>query len=65
MRELRALFNDAIKKGIVEEKYYPFKTYKVSKLKGKGFKRLFISIVRDMFILDSVPDDAHDDDVVE
>ena len=39
MRELRALFNDAIKKGIVEEKYYPFKTYKVSKLKGKGFKK--------------------------
>ena len=39
MRELRAVFNDAIKKGIVEEKYYPFKTYKVSKLKGKGFKK--------------------------
>lgn len=39
MRELRALFNDAIKKGIVHEKYYPFKAYKVSKLKGKGQKR--------------------------
>jgi integrase/recombinase XerD len=39
MRELRAAFNDAIKKGVVEEKYYPFKTYKVSKLKGKGFKK--------------------------
>lgn len=39
MRELRALFNDAIKKGVVEEKYYPFKTYKISKLKGKGIKR--------------------------
>jgi len=39
MRELRAIYNDAIKKGIVEEKYYPFKTYKVSKLKGKRFKR--------------------------
>jgi integrase len=39
MRELRAVFNDAIKKGIVDEKYYPFKTYKVSKLKGKGFKK--------------------------
>lgn len=39
MRELRALFNDAIKKGIVNEKYYPFKNYKVSKLKGKGLKR--------------------------
>ncbi|MCW4470350.1 site-specific integrase [Flavobacterium sp. MFBS3-15] len=39
MRELRALFNDGIKKGIVDEKYYPFKAYKVSKLKGKGLKR--------------------------
>ena len=39
MRELRALYNDAIKKGVVDEKYYPFKVYKVSKLKGKGFKK--------------------------
>jgi len=39
MRELRALFNDAIKKGVVDEKYYPFKNYKVSKLKGKGMKK--------------------------
>ena len=39
MRELRALFNDAIKKGVVDEKYYPFKIYKVSKLKGKGIKK--------------------------
>jgi integrase len=39
MRELRALFNDAIKKGVVDEKYYPFKVYKVSKLKGKGIKK--------------------------
>ncbi len=39
MREIRALFNDAIKKGVVQEKYYPFKTYKVSKLKGKGIKK--------------------------
>lgn len=39
MRELRAVFNDAIKKNVVDEKYYPFKTYKVSKLKGKGFKK--------------------------
>ena len=33
MRELRAVFNDAIKKGVTQEKYYPFKIYKVSKLK--------------------------------
>ncbi len=39
MRELRALFNDAIRKGVVDEKYYPFKVYKVSKLKGKGIKK--------------------------
>ena len=39
MRELRAVFNDAIKKGVTQEKYYPFKTYKVSKLKSSGFKK--------------------------
>lgn len=39
MRAIRALYNDAIKKGVVDEKYYPFKTYKVSKLKGRGFKK--------------------------
>lgn len=39
MRELRALYNDAIKKGVVDAKYYPFKVYKISKLKGKGIKR--------------------------
>ncbi|HFG0566271.1 site-specific integrase [Flavobacterium psychrophilum] len=39
MRELRALYNDAIKRGIVDEKLYPFKTYKVSKLKGSGIKK--------------------------
>ena len=39
MREIRALFNDAIKKGVVDEKYYPFKAYKVSKLKGQSIKK--------------------------
>ncbi len=39
MRELRALYNEAIKRGVVDEKYYPFKVYKVSKLKGRGFKK--------------------------
>lgn len=39
MRELRALFNDAIRKGVVDEKYYPFKIYKISKLKSKGLKK--------------------------
>lgn len=39
MRELRALYNDAIKRGIVDEKLYPFKAYKVSKLKGSGIKK--------------------------
>lgn len=42
MRELRAVYNDAIKKGLIDEKYYPFKTYKVSKLKGKGFKKALL-----------------------
>ena len=39
MRELRALINDAIKKKVVQEKHYPFKVYKISKLKGKGIKK--------------------------
>jgi site-specific recombinase XerD len=38
MRAMRALYNDAIRKEIVQEKFYPFKTYKISKLKGKGLK---------------------------
>jgi len=39
MRELRSLYNRAIKKNIVQEKYYPFKTYKVSKLKVGNIKK--------------------------
>ena len=48
MRELRALFNDAIKKDVVDEKYYPFKVYKVSKLKSKGIKK---ALTREQFRL--------------
>ncbi len=39
MRELRAVYNDAINKDVVAKKYYPFSKYKISKLKGKGHKR--------------------------
>ncbi len=39
MRELRSLYNRAIKKNIVQEKYYPFKTYKISKLKVGNIKK--------------------------
>lgn len=39
MRGLRALFNFAIERKIAKEEYYPFKTYKVSKLKGKNLKK--------------------------
>jgi len=39
MREIRALFNDAIKRGVTSQKYYPFRVYKVSKLKGKSIKK--------------------------
>ncbi|RXJ52626.1 site-specific integrase [Gelidibacter gilvus] len=39
MRELRALFNEAIERGITNEKYYPFKIYKVSKLKSNNIKK--------------------------
>lgn len=39
MRALRALYNDAIRKGTVDEKYYPFKVFKVSKFKSSGIKK--------------------------
>ncbi|MBF6641668.1 site-specific integrase [Flavobacterium sp. J49] len=39
MRALRALFNSAIRNGIVSNDHYPFDKYKISKLKGKGIKR--------------------------
>lgn len=39
MRSLRALFNFAIERDITKIEYYPFKTYKISKLKGKNLKK--------------------------
>ena len=39
MRSIRALFNKAIERGVIRESLYPFKTYKISNLRGKGFKR--------------------------
>lgn len=39
MRQFRALYRDAIRKGIVNEKYDPFKVYKVSRLKSRPDKR--------------------------
>lgn len=39
MRSIRAIFNTAIIRGRVKRDLYPFKTYKISKLKGKGIKK--------------------------
>ncbi|WP_298506923.1 site-specific integrase [uncultured Maribacter sp.] len=39
MRSIRALFNFAIQRNITKEGYYPFRTYKLSKLKGKAIKK--------------------------
>ena len=39
MRSIRAIYNSAIRNGIVKQEYYPFDKYKISKLKGKGLKR--------------------------
>jgi integrase len=39
MRCIRALFNTAIKRGRIKENLYPFKVYKVSKLKSSGIKK--------------------------
>lgn len=39
MRTLRAIYNSAIRNGIVKQELYPFDKYKISKLKSKGLKR--------------------------
>lgn len=39
MRELRSIINTAIRREILDEKFYPFKKYKISKLKSSGNKR--------------------------
>lgn len=39
MRCIRALLNTAIKRGRIKENLYPFKVYKVSKLKSNGIKK--------------------------
>ncbi len=39
MRTFRALFNTAIKRGLIKQDIYPFKIYKISRLKGKGLKK--------------------------
>lgn len=39
MRTIRSLFNLAINKDVVDQKFYPFKIYKISKLKGKNVKK--------------------------
>ncbi|QOG03474.1 site-specific integrase [Flavobacterium sp. MDT1-60] len=44
MRAIRAIYNDAIRKGCASKEYYPFTEYKVSKLKGTSNKRA-LSIV--------------------
>ena len=53
MRAIRAIFNFAIERKLVKEQFYPFKIYKVSKLKGKGLKRaLSIEQVKKIVHLD-------------
>ncbi|WP_117881279.1 site-specific integrase [Aureibaculum luteum] len=39
MRAIRAIYNMAIQRGLIKESYYPFRAYKISKLKGKSAKR--------------------------
>ncbi len=38
-RTLRALYNKAIERNVIKDFNHPFKTYKVSKLKGRGIKK--------------------------
>lgn len=39
MRAIRAIYNEAIKKGVANQNDYPFNKYKISKLKGTTNKR--------------------------
>lgn len=39
MRAIRAIYNRAIDRNIVKSTFYPFRAYKIAKLKGKGQKR--------------------------
>lgn len=39
MRCIRGIFNSAINRGRIKENIYPFKIYKILKLKGKGIKK--------------------------
>ncbi|MGM1054755.1 MAG: site-specific integrase [Bacteroidota bacterium] len=39
MRAIRAIYNFAIQRNLAKEEEYPFKDYKISKLKGKGSKK--------------------------
>ena len=53
MRTIRALYNFAIERNITKEEFYPFKTYKISKLKGKSPKKaLNIDQVKKIIDLD-------------
>lgn len=47
MRELRAIFNKAIERGLISQDTYPFKVYKISKLKQIKNKR---ALSKDEFI---------------
>src|SRR5690606_4235204 len=38
-RTIRALYNKAIERDLIKEVNHPFKTYKISKLKGQGIKK--------------------------
>lgn len=39
MRAIRAIFNRAIERNLVKSTFYPFRSYKISRLKGKEQKR--------------------------
>lgn len=55
MRALRAVFNKAIRRGLVKKREYPFLEYKLSKLKSNPFKRaLPIEAIRKIEGLDAL-----------
>ena len=56
MRELRSIYNKALIKKVVDEKYYPFKVYKISKLKVGNIKK---ALSRDEIrLIENIDDDS-------
>lgn len=59
MRSIRSLFNSAIKRNVINQKVYPFKTYKISKFKSSALKRALTIEEIDRIVRLDLNDFAH------